>query len=89
MKKIGKATTIKGQWFPAGSNIIVSIQGIHLNPLVWDNPLMFDPERFSPENIKQVHPLAFIPFSAGHNWTNIRYEYLKNTSFQYSAKISY
>ncbi|XP_071445151.1 uncharacterized protein [Hetaerina americana] len=50
---------------PAGSTVNVTISGIHMNPLVYPNPEIFDPDRFLPEAVKERHPYAYIPFSAG------------------------
>ncbi|XP_023209500.1 cytochrome P450 4C1-like [Centruroides sculpturatus] len=50
---------------PANSSLIISIYGIHHNPTVYDNPEVFDPDRFLPENYKNLHPYAFLAFSAG------------------------
>ncbi|XP_044740008.1 cytochrome P450 3A19-like [Chrysoperla carnea] len=57
--KIGNYT------IPKGANILIPIINIHRNPEYWENPLKFDPERFSPENIQNRHPYAYMPFSAG------------------------
>jgi cytochrome P450 family 4 subfamily B polypeptide 1 len=37
----------------------------HINPKYWDEPLEYNPERFSVENTAKRDPLAFIPFLAG------------------------
>ncbi|XP_023210918.1 cytochrome P450 4C1-like [Centruroides sculpturatus] len=50
---------------PANSSLIISICGIHHNPSVYKNPEVFDPDRFLPENYKNLHPYAYLPFSVG------------------------
>ncbi|NXR15866.1 CP4B1 protein, partial [Semnornis frantzii] len=54
-----------GRTLPEGLNIAISIYLIHRNPAVWKDPAVFDPSRFSPENISGRHSHAFLPFSAG------------------------
>ncbi|XP_009068065.1 PREDICTED: cytochrome P450 4B1-like [Acanthisitta chloris] len=54
-----------GRSLPAGCKIGLNIFGIHRNRDVWEDPEIYDPSRFSPENTAQRHSHAFLPFSAG------------------------
>lgn len=49
----------------AGTNIFIAPYFLHRHPDYWDEPEKFNPERFTPEAIKQRHKFAYIPFSAG------------------------
>jgi len=55
----------KDMWIPKDSAIGFSAHAIHRDPNHWENPEVFDPERFSPEKVKGRHKFAFIPFSLG------------------------
>lgn len=48
-----------------GQTIIISSWGIQHDPQYYPNPDKFDPEHFSPENEKNRHSCAYLPFGAG------------------------
>ncbi|KAK7869021.1 hypothetical protein R5R35_003411 [Gryllus longicercus] len=50
---------------PAGAKVVISPRSLHMDPKLYPDPHVFDPERFSPENSAKRHPYAFIPFLAG------------------------
>lgn len=49
----------------AGTTCIIFPYMLHRDPKIYANPEQFDPDRFLPENSKDRHPFAFIPFSGG------------------------
>lgn len=50
---------------PGGSTVVVFIYGTHHSPRYWENPEIFDPERFNKANEKRHTPFAHLPFGAG------------------------
>ncbi|KAK7795878.1 hypothetical protein U0070_012533 [Myodes glareolus] len=58
-------TFVDGRSLPVGSLISMHIYALHRNSAVWPDPEVFDPLRFSPENVSGRHPFAYMPFSAG------------------------
>lgn len=59
-------TTLAGKWeVPAGSKFLLLLPEIHRDPKVWHKPEVFDPERFSPENIDAIPDRAWMPFGNG------------------------
>ncbi|XP_077306427.1 cytochrome P450 4B1-like [Lithobates pipiens] len=54
-----------GRSLPKDSIVFLSIFLMNRCPSVWDDPEVFDPLRFSPENSTGRHSYAFVPFSAG------------------------
>ena len=56
---------VDGYRVEAGTMLAVGTYALHRDPALWDNPLAFDPDRFSPENSKGRDRWQFIPFGAG------------------------
>ena len=56
---------IDGYHIPAGTNLIGLIYMCHYHPAEWDNPEVFDPERFQAEKPEKRHKFAYMPFGAG------------------------
>jgi cytochrome P450 len=56
---------VGGYTFKPKSHFRISCYTIHRNPKYWKDPDRFDPERFSPVNIKNHVPGSFIPFGYG------------------------
>src|SRR6478672_4004684 len=56
---------VDGYRVEAGSLIAVGIYGLHHAPVIWPDPMTFDPDRFSPENTKARSRWQFLPFLGG------------------------
>ena len=50
---------------PAGSSAIMPIYAIHRHAARWENPHVFDPERFAPEREERMVRYQYMPFGAG------------------------
>ncbi len=56
---------IEGYHIPKGTSVFLSVFELHRNPHLWKNPSVFDPENFSPENIRNRPKFNYLPFGAG------------------------
>jgi cytochrome P450 len=56
---------VDGYRVEAGTMLAVGVYALHRDPALWDNPLAFDPDRFTPESCKGRDRWQFIPFGAG------------------------
>lgn len=56
---------IEGYEIPEGSVMNIIIYNVLNNPTMWEDPLMFNPDRFSAENSEKRDPFSYVPFSAG------------------------
>src|SRR5260370_6337951 len=56
---------IGGYFIPANSMIVLSPYMTHHHPAFWENPEVFDPERFTPERSASRPHYAYFPFGGG------------------------
>ncbi|MFH8407486.1 cytochrome P450 [Streptomyces sp. NPDC018019] len=56
---------IDGVAIPAGATLVLSPYLTHRLPAFWEQPLRFDPGRFTEERVRGRHPLAYLPFGDG------------------------
>lgn len=56
---------VDGYRVEAGTLVAVGLYGLHHDPALWPDPMVFDPDRFSPENTKKRDRWQFLPFLAG------------------------
>lgn len=50
---------------PEGTQININVFSFHRDPEYFPDPMKFDPERFSPENIGKIPQFTFFPFGDG------------------------
>lgn len=48
-----------------GTSVMVPTYQLHRDPMYWDHPEKFIPERFSPENKERINPTVYQPFGLG------------------------
>ncbi|KAK6156726.1 hypothetical protein DH2020_010974 [Rehmannia glutinosa] len=63
-----QSCTVGGYTIPKGSTVLVNIWSVQMDPLAWDNPSEFRPERFLGNNGKwdfSGNDLNYIPFRSG------------------------
>jgi cytochrome P450 len=56
---------IAGVKVPKGANIMIAPWVLHRHRLLWEQPDVFDPERFSPQRSQGRHRFAYLPFGGG------------------------
>lgn len=55
---------LKGNRYPAGTTWLMSLYELHRHPDLWEDPLSFRPQRFTPES-KKGYTGFYFPFGAG------------------------
>lgn len=59
------ASVLGGYTIPANSIVFISSYVTHRHPAFWEQPDVFDPERFRPEQAKNRLRFAYFPFGGG------------------------
>lgn len=77
---------INGYTVPKGAMIVPLQWAIHMNPLLWKDPEVFDPRRFINEEGRFVRPENFIPFQTGENYVCCYVMFRKQILFLVSNK---
>ncbi|WP_167098653.1 cytochrome P450 [Mycobacterium sp. DL592] len=56
---------VDGYRVTAGTMLGFGVWAVHRDPALWPDPLVFDPDRFTPERMKQLDRWQYLPFGAG------------------------
>jgi cytochrome P450 len=56
---------VDGYRLPAGTVAVVAIYALHRDPDLWEDPLRFDPDRFSPGRSLGRDRWQYLPFGGG------------------------
>lgn len=65
MRRAAVDLTFQGYRIRAGTRVVYSIYLSHRQPQYWPDPWRFDPDRFTPENIRKRPPYTYVPFGGG------------------------
>jgi cytochrome P450 len=64
-RMVMKDFDVDGYRVQAGNGVMVGVYAMHRDPRLWDHPLFFDPDRFSPENSNGRDRWQYLPFGGG------------------------
>jgi cytochrome P450 len=64
-RKCVQEDVINGHHIPKGSTVLIPTNSLHHDPRFWDQPEVFDPTRFLPQNARKHHRSAYLPFGGG------------------------
>ncbi|KEO89225.1 cytochrome P450 [Erythrobacter longus] len=67
-----------GYRIPAGQLCGINIYWTHHSDEYWDDPMTFDPMRFTPDKVKARHKYAWVPFGGGaHMCLGLHFAYMQ------------
>ncbi|XP_078489132.1 cytochrome P450 4F2-like [Ciona intestinalis] len=64
-RKLNKDIEVDGKTIVKGTNVVLHIYALHHHEEFWKDPHIFDPSRFTQENMKSMNSYTYVPFSAG------------------------
>ena len=50
---------------PAKAKVLLNFYGMHHHPHYWEKPTLFNPKRFTPENVAERPKFVYMPFGGG------------------------
>ena len=56
---------LEGYDIPAGSQVVIPLFCVHRHRKLWDDPDLFDPDRFLPERAADIPRAQYMPFGVG------------------------
>jgi cytochrome P450 len=62
---VNDAFEFNGVKLQKGDSVLIAPYVCHHNPKIWNEPTLFDPERFSKENERKIPHGAYLPFGLG------------------------
>lgn len=65
MRRTAEEVELSGVRLPAGTEVILSPHTLHHDPEHYPDPERFDPDRWTPERVRQLPKGAFVPFGGG------------------------
>ncbi|XP_066272205.1 cytochrome P450 2D14-like [Branchiostoma lanceolatum] len=66
MRQSDESTRLRGFDIAKGTQLMLNLRSVHMDPVAWPNPEVFDPSRFLDADGKVVNnPPSFLPFAAG------------------------
>ncbi|XP_065180292.1 cytochrome P450 4F12-like [Sycon ciliatum] len=65
LRCLEQETEIGGYILPPGTPVQVMLFSLHHNPVIWKDPEVFDPNRFSREHVASRPSNSFMPFGIG------------------------
>jgi cytochrome P450 len=75
---------------PAGSQIGLNTMLTHRLPEIWPDPERFDPTRFTPENSRDRHKYAWIPFGGGaHMCLGLHFAHMQVKAFVFTVLMGH
>jgi cytochrome P450 family 4 subfamily V len=83
-------TVVDGKVIPKGTNVALFAYMLHRNPMYWDDPDTFNPDRFGKEDYFKRNPYVYIPFSAGsRNCVGQKFAMLEEKIMMYYLVLNY
>jgi cytochrome P450 len=64
-RMLNEEITVDGYRVEAGTMAVVNFYAMHRDPALWDDPLTFDPDRFSPDRSAGRNRWQYLPFGGG------------------------